>query len=486
MTLIFQNMATSKNAAAASGGKTADSGKTTTGTMTEGNTFGQTLVHQMSNAGTPTVPVKDMAAFMLNASVQMLKDLPAPSEGENTASKELVGPAASLKQENSLDLGLILMFLLKDLEKLEEALKKDPSLLKEIQVWLMQALAMLNGVQGQGPSADQQQLTEGEVQTLSPLASNPETVRFAVQDALTQLSDMLKSMPSSEQSKPQLVQLVQSFQALLNENGKGAAKEASEGQTRATSPVITQVDGETEAAVDKKELPANLKPASETSKVSETTVKVTSQVKEGTLAEESAEGKSASITEPDSNMITAGQLALRSGTTAPVKPMAQPVPVEQFAKEMTNLVVNKLEFVKLQGFTEARISLNPEHLGQVDIKITMQNGQLIAQFMTRNSDARELLDQQMSQLRSALQGQGLQVEKLEVTQSSQSSSSQLYQDGRQPGSGQQDSNRRSREKDVPSDDTIAAAAITEEWNEWLAEREADEEQGHGGTFTAKI
>lgn len=484
MTLIFQNMATAKNAVT-SGGKTGDSGKTATENSAAGNTFGQTLVYQMSSTGAPTVPVKDMSASMQNASIQMLKDLPVLSEGENAVSE--VNPApAGLEQEGSLDLGEMLMALLKDLEKLEEALKEDPSLMKEIQVWLMQALATLNGMQGQGQSADQQQLIEGEVQALPPLASQPETIRFAVQDALTQLSNMLKTMAPSEQAKPQFLQLVQSFQSLLSENGKGAAKAATEGQTPTTSTVGSQGNGESAVAADKKELPINLKPTSETSKVSENTVKVNGQVNDGTLSEESGAGKNTFLAEQDGNTVTAGQLVLRSGTTAPVKPMAQPVPVEQFAKEMTNLVVNKLEFVKLQGFTEARISLNPEHLGQVDIRITMQNGQLIAQFMTRNSDARELLDQQMAQLRSALQGQGLQVEKLEVTQSSQSSSSQLYQDGRQSGSGQQDPNRRSREKDTPSDDSMAAAAITEEWNEWLAERESDGEQGHGGTFTAKI
>ena len=116
------------------------------------------------------------------------------------------------------------------------------------------------------------------------------------------------------------------------------------------------------------------------------------------------------------------------------------MPVENFSNEMTSFIINKLEIVKQTGFTEARISLNPEHLGQVDIKLTMQNGQLIAQFMTRSTDAKELIDQQMAQLRSALLAQGLQVEKIEVTQSSQPSNANLYQDGRQPD---QDSSSRS-------------------------------------------
>lgn len=183
--------------------------------------------------------------------------------------------------------------------------------------------------------------------------------------------------------------------------------------------------------------------------------------------------------------VTAGQLALRSGTQVTVKPAAPPVPVENFSNEMTSFIINKLEIVKQTGFTEARISLNPEHLGQVDIKLTMQNGQLIAQFMTRSTDAKELIDQQMAQLRSALLAQGLQVEKIEVTQSSQPSNANLYQDGRQPGSGQQQPQHRSKEKDRPSDDAVLAANLTEELNDWIAEHQADDENLQAGTFTAK-
>lgn len=46
----------------------------------------------------------------------------------------------------------------------------------------------------------------------------------------------------------------------------------------------------------------------------------------------------------------------------------------------------------------------------------MQNGHLVAQFMTEHAGAKDMLEQQMNQLRAALQSQGLQVEKLEVTQ----------------------------------------------------------------------
>lgn len=482
MTLVFQST-TSTVSGAISGGKTSDNGKTSS---VDG--FGQALVQQMTNAGTPTQSTptaKDTAQMMLNASVQMLKDLTMFSQGSQAIDKpELSMAEGNTDQEGTLDFSQMILSLMKDLEKLEEALEKDPSLLQELQAWLMQASTVLSNVQVQGQQAGvQQQLPEGDVQSISPLAAHPETIRFAVQDTLTQLSNMLKNNTLGDQAKPQLMQLAQSFQTLLTEGGDGKSKEIVQNKSQVASAVASYLDGEEPVSVDRKELPVSIKPVTSSVQTFDAKERLTAKLIDGGSTEEAATGNTDSITEQN---FTAGQLALRTGSTAPVKAMAQPIPVNQFANEMTNLVVNKLEFVKLQGFTEARISLNPEHLGQVDIKITMQNGQLVAQFMTRNSDARELIDQQMSQLRSALQGQGLQVEKLEVTQSSQSSSSQFYQDGRQPGSGQQDSNRRSREKDVPSDDAVATAAITEEWNEWLAERQEVDAQSHTGAFTASV
>jgi flagellar hook-length control protein FliK len=113
------------------------------------------------------------------------------------------------------------------------------------------------------------------------------------------------------------------------------------------------------------------------------------------------------------------------------------VPVQQFAQQIEKFLVKQFLLTQGNGTSEAKLTLNPEHLGQVDIRIIMQNGQITAQFMTDNAMARDLLDNQMSQLRSALHGQGLQVDRLEVVQqpSTSSNASFLQQEQRQPNSG---------------------------------------------------
>ncbi|GBF72002.1 flagellar hook-length control protein FliK [Paenibacillus sp. 598K] len=116
--------------------------------------------------------------------------------------------------------------------------------------------------------------------------------------------------------------------------------------------------------------------------------------------------------------------------------VAQPVPVAQFADTMSGMVMKQFDVTTVNGISEARISLFPEHLGQVDVKITIVGGQLTAMFTAENGIARELLENSMHQLRGALQQQGLQVERLQVTQSEQPQQ-QTFQEQRQPGSGQQ-------------------------------------------------
>ena len=109
-------------------------------------------------------------------------------------------------------------------------------------------------------------------------------------------------------------------------------------------------------------------------------------------------------------------------------PTMQQVPAEQFVQEMNKFVIRAFQVNQLNGVSEARISLVPEHLGHVDIKLTMQNGQLTATLVTETVMGKELLEQQLGQLRAVLQGQGIQVEKLEVTNQSNSASTAFFRD----------------------------------------------------------
>ncbi|MEK3722166.1 flagellar hook-length control protein FliK [Paenibacillus sp. FSL H8-0034] len=131
----------------------------------------------------------------------------------------------------------------------------------------------------------------------------------------------------------------------------------------------------------------------------------------------------------------------------------QPVILMQapnFVEEMTQLVVKSFTLeTKQDGFTEAKLSLYPQNLGQVDVRLTMHNGQLIAQFMADSSLGKEMLESQLSQLRTTLQSQGIQVEKLEVSQN-QAFQSGMFQEQQR----QQQSQQSSKQQKGNNIDTI--------------------------------
>lgn len=152
--------------------------------------------------------------------------------------------------------------------------------------------------------------------------------------------------------------------------------------------------------------------------------------------------------------------------------VAQPVPVAQFADTMSGMVMKQFDVTTVNGISEARISLFPEHLGQVDVKITIVGGQLTAMFTAENGMARELLENSMHQLRGALQQQGLQVERLQVTQSDQPQQ-QTFQEQRQPGSGQQHASSEQQHK------SPRASAAEDSFEEELSHEAIRQELDYG-------
>jgi hypothetical protein len=141
-----------------------------------------------------------------------------------------------------------------------------------------------------------------------------------------------------------------------------------------------------------------------------------------TVAVESKPGETVTL----QTQLTLTQDALKASTDA--LPLRQPVaqttqvPVEQFVQHLERFATRSFQITQHNGFAEAKISLVPEHLGQVEIKLTMHNGQLTAQIVTETATGREALEQQLGALRNALQAHGIQVERLEITQQTNAAS----------------------------------------------------------------
>lgn len=120
------------------------------------------------------------------------------------------------------------------------------------------------------------------------------------------------------------------------------------------------------------------------------------------------------------------------------------VNANQLTQQVTQLFVSKMQLTQTNGIHEAKLILNPQSLGQVDVTITSQNGVITAQFHAETQAGKELLDNQLPQLRAALTQQGLQVDRLEVNQQQETAFS--FQQQREQA-GQQQENKQQQDKD---------------------------------------
>lgn len=484
MTLISQSVSLSSSQTASS--TTASTTTTATAAGATTGAFNQTLTQMMTGGQTGSAGTDANGSPLV-----MVLPLIATGESAEAPTEPLVETLAPLLQ---------------NLEKLDDQVAADPALLATLQAWIQQVQQFL---QGDGTN---QQLNGGETAEmtgLTALAANPATLRFALQDALSQLANVAEQ--ASGDQKSQVAQLLQSLQsattgtgAISDEQWNGVMKAvelADGGDSQAVQPSANRANGtQTVAtATTDKQVVASQQQASqgETNQQgsdgqrSSTNLHVQSAVKTTVTDEASAfvdatEQADSTATDSQTPVITtAGQLTVQAQGTTPSAPAQPVVHVRQFAKEMTDFVVQKLDIVKHTGLTEATIMLRPDHLGQLEVKLTMQNGHLVAQFMTEHSGAKDLLEQQMSQLRASLQSQGIQVDKVEVTHN-ESLSSHMYQDGRGSGANQQQqSNQRSKARGRDeSEDAMKVAEMTEELRNWTAEQRADD-MNRTGSFTAQ-
>ena len=91
------------------------------------------------------------------------------------------------------------------------------------------------------------------------------------------------------------------------------------------------------------------------------------------------------------------------------------------------------------------LRLTPPEMGTVRIQMTMQGGNVSAQFHAETDSARSLLTQQLGQLRSSLESQGLTVDRLGVQgMNNSSNSSGLQQQNAQSQQNQAEADGRSR------------------------------------------
>ena len=78
-------------------------------------------------------------------------------------------------------------------------------------------------------------------------------------------------------------------------------------------------------------------------------------------------------------------------------------------------IVDQARLIRTNENTEMVIKLNPEHLGELTLKVSVsQNGSVNASFHSENAQVRTAIENSLVQLRQELNNQGLKVDSVEV------------------------------------------------------------------------
>lgn len=453
----------------------------------------QVLMGTISASGSSKSDVKQTGMFTLLSAAGI------------TASEEEMNLTLLDESELPIAAEQLIENLIKALEESKDKLlMEDSELLSDLNAWLSQ---FMNAYYPEAQAgSDSPESTSQHMVNI--LANDPNTIQYAVQEALqqvveasgktssdgqalmqpslhteliTSLNNRLQKADISTETLEKLQVVTEQIAATVNMSPDKAP--VVQNSNSSLMEQLLQAAGEdSSSTVNNTEEPDQLIDK-EAGKVVLSEVSKTSVVEETDSSAPTSDGEQGKNNEPT----TAGQLVLRSGNVqTPVAKSELAIPAGQFVKDMSEFVIQKFEFVKQNGIAEAVISLRPEHLGQVDVQLSMQNGQLVARFTTEQVIAKDLLEQQITQLRATLQTQGIQVERLEVTQNS-SLSSHMYQDGR-GSNGQSGGERRSREREQRDEDAIQAVEMQDELRTWIREQQglevfpsAERTQG----FTAK-
>ncbi|WP_221564304.1 flagellar hook-length control protein FliK [Alkalihalobacillus sp. TS-13] len=90
-------------------------------------------------------------------------------------------------------------------------------------------------------------------------------------------------------------------------------------------------------------------------------------------------------------------------------------PSTQFGNELAK-ILNRGRIMTLpNGSTQLSIKLFPENLGSLDIQIVQRNGEIAAKIIASTVQAKELIETNLHQLRHSLQGQNINIDKIEIS-----------------------------------------------------------------------
>lgn len=84
-------------------------------------------------------------------------------------------------------------------------------------------------------------------------------------------------------------------------------------------------------------------------------------------------------------------------------------------EELFSQIVEQAKVVINNGGSEMEVNLKPEHLGRLQLKVTIENEVLTAKFVAESQQVKEIIESNLGQLKRSLQENGMQVDTIMVS-----------------------------------------------------------------------
>ncbi len=142
-----------------------------------------------------------------------------------------------------------------------------------------------------------------------------------------------------------------------------------------------------------------------------------------------------------------------------------PAGAEKTDETRSSMFARLVRSIRLQGgphASSARIELDPPELGRMRIDVRLAGEEIRIGVLTERSEARDLLNERLAGLKSALEQHGLRVERVEVlTDREALNRPEVPQDGTTGEPGADSSRAGRREADAEQAQTDAQTSVTE-------------------------
>lgn len=310
-------------------------------------------------------------------------------------------PEEELAPEQQEMLSAIVQLLSLQVKQLETSLEEQN---------LIQAKPVNPEVVPAAQSGDQQTtsvLLQQIQQKLQQLMNNDSTEFDIPREFVGVETEILSADPEQlEQAVKQLTQMVQELENAEAVSGKPTASQQSEKMEQVMKQ-LAQLNLDVEA----QGLPAEAAkpPLAEGGRMTQTP-----------SAFQALEIENFSVESAPQTEATAAPVESAKAQTVQPAPRAE-TPVVRMANLVEDLSGLLRGSMRLSGTGEnaqIKVSIFPEHLGHLDIRLTTVDGKVAAQIFTSSLMAKEAIEMQLNQLRNTMLQQGVNLDRIEITQQS--------------------------------------------------------------------